>query len=216
MPANALLLYNTRIGQFINVVTGQTPKGEKPDQFRDEVAVAKTTWGAWRSRHPETKVLAPVSAEYADAPRLPIRPTWPLPRKAGESAPVQPVSVLVIRAKQAFALRSEQVTTAPLNLTAHETPLLVFRDPGTGEIRAFERRIDDLRPQFRPIKDKKRKKADFVDADTNAGWDVNGRVVDGPPEMRGKRLAPVLVEDGLYWEVMKHWVPSMELISGVP
>jgi hypothetical protein len=215
-PANAMLLYNTRIGQFINVVTGQTPKGDRPDQFRDEVAVTKTTWGAWRSRHPEAKVLTPVSADYTEAPRSPIRPTYPMPRKPGEPALAQPLSVAVIHTKQPVALRGEQITLAPLNLTAHETPLLVFRDPATGEIRAFERRIDDLRPRFHANTDKARKKAAFVDADTTAGWDLGGRVVDGPPGMRGKRLTPVAVEDGLYWEVLKHWEPSMQLIRGVP
>jgi len=31
MPANALLVYNARIGQFINGLTGLTPKGDRPD-----------------------------------------------------------------------------------------------------------------------------------------------------------------------------------------
>ena len=33
MPANTLLVYNARIGQFINGVTGKTPAGQKPDGF---------------------------------------------------------------------------------------------------------------------------------------------------------------------------------------
>jgi hypothetical protein len=35
--------------------------------------------------------------------------------------------------------------------------------------------------------------------------------VDAKKEFRGKRLAPVVVEDGLYWGVMKHWYPKLEL-----
>src|SRR5205085_2615341 len=39
MPADALLVYNSRIGQFINGFTGQTLKNERPEGFRMAIEV---------------------------------------------------------------------------------------------------------------------------------------------------------------------------------
>ena len=210
MPANALLLYNTRIGQFINALTGRTPEGERPDGFREEVAVTKTTWRQWRARHADTKVLAPTAKTYAAAPRGPLVPAYPLPPGASD-APAG-VRVAVVWAQPPIALRTEQVTAAPLNVGNANGPLLAFRD-ADGSVRAFERRVDDLRPKFRPNADPKRKNAAFVDADIGAGWNTTGVAVDGPAEFRGKRLKPVLVEDGLDFRLMKVWYPELQIVA---
>ena len=47
-----------------------------------------------------------------------------------------------------------------------------------------------------------------------AGWDRNGVAVDGPQEMRGKRLTRLVVEDGLSSRVMRYWFPGMRIVSG--
>jgi hypothetical protein len=51
----------------------------------------------------------------------------------------------------------------------------------------------------------------FIDTDTNSGWSTTGVAVEGKKEFRGKRLAPVPVEDELYWGVMKYWYPELQL-----
>ena len=35
--------------------------------------------------------------------------------------------------------------------------------------------------------------------------------IEAKKEFRGKRLAPVIVEDELYWGVMKFWYPELQL-----
>jgi hypothetical protein len=207
-PANALLLYNSRLGQFINALTGHTPEGGKPDGFRDVVATSKTTWKQWRTRHPDTKVFVPIGPDYASAPRTPIQATFPLPPEARSLPEMQ---VALIATKVPIAVKNDAITTGPLNTVADDTPLLVFRDGADGSVRVFDRRIDDLRPQFRLNTDPKRPKAIFVDADTGAGWNAAGVVVDGPPEMKGKRLAPIPAEDALDWRVLKSGYPSLQL-----
>jgi hypothetical protein len=211
MPANALLVYNKRLGQFINALTGLTPAGGKPNGFKDVVPATKTTWKAWRTRHPETKVMMPLRPEDKSAPRGPITPAFPLPPMKDESD----VQVMVLGSQAPLAMPSTSLKTTPLNLTADDTPVLLFRDPVDGTPRAFARRVEDLRPRFRLNTDrKKRPKAVFVDDDTGAGWDANGVAVDGPPEFRGKRLARVLVEDGLSSRVMRHWYPNLKVVTG--
>jgi hypothetical protein len=104
-----------------------------------------------------------------------------------------------------------------MNLTGGDAPVMLFRDASDGLPRAFARKVDDLRPHFRAVTARDRKnhpKAAFLDADTGAGWDRNGVAVDGPQEMRGKRLPRLVVEDGLSSRVMRYWFPGMRNVSG--
>jgi hypothetical protein len=199
-PANALLVYNGRIGQFINGVTARTPGGEKPDGFGDPLrTVTKTTWRKWRARHPDTRVLLPVGRNYATAPRQPIRPTHPLPAPY-DAAPGD--RQVVVGVRQPLAIPDAAVTTRPLNVSADGVPAVVFRNPDDGMLRAFERRVGDHRPRFRANVDLHRAKAVIVDEETNVGWSAQGVAVDGPAAFRGKRLAPVAVEGDLHAGVM--------------
>ena len=209
-PANALLVYNKRLGQFINGVTGRTPDGARPDGFRDAVAAVKTTWKTWRTLHPETKVLVPAGRSPAahNAPRGPILPTYPL--KPSVSELPGGVRVTLLEAKFPLVLRSEQLTAKPVN-TGSDRPILAFRDPADGSVRAFVREVEDLRPRFRANNDSKRKGVAFVDDDTGAGWNTAGAVVDGPREMRGKRLIQIPADDQLDWRVLKCWYPDLEI-----
>ena len=210
-PANALLLYDTARGQFINALTGQTPYGEKPPAFVAPVPTAKMPWAQWRALHPETVVMVPTGRLAARAPRQPLAPSCPMP-KVDPLGP-RDVEVVVVGTKSPAAVAARELAAAPVNLTADASPVLTFRDPRTQVVRAYSRKVDDLAPRFRLNRDAARagRGAVFVDADTDSGWDAEGVAVDAKKEFRGKRLAPVVVEDGLYWGVMKHWYPKLEL-----
>jgi hypothetical protein len=215
MPANALLVYNRRNGQFINGVTGLTPKGTPPDGFKDAVPVAKATWKDWLAAHPDTKVLVPLGDLSSEVPRIPIQPTLPMPPGADEKDFT--IAVVTGAGIKPVAVESRSITAVPMNLTGEDAPVLLFRDPKDNLPRAFARKVDDLRPHFRAVTERDRKrhpKAAFLDADTGAGWDRNGVMVDGPQEMRGKRLPRLVVEDGLSSRVMRYWFPGMRIVSG--
>ena len=203
MPGNALLLYNGRLGQFINGATGRTPHGEKADEVGEPLTnVTKTTWRAWRERHPETKVLLPVGRGYATAPRGPIRPAYPLPPAYAATPGTGHVLVGV---RQPVAFPGEGVTADPLNVTADGVPAVVFRDPADGTIRAFQRRLGDHVLELRPAaRGGRRGKALFVDDETKVGVNAAGVAVEGPAGLRGKRLARVPVDDQLHFGVMMY------------
>jgi hypothetical protein len=208
-PANALLVYNARLGQFINGFTGLTTDWKRPEGFRDTVPTVKTTWKAWRASFPESKVLK--TATTSDV-RAPIVPTFPLPR-AVDTDPADK-QIALIGSPAFVAIASTSITAKPLNVSMDGVPVLVFRDPAdTDVVRAFDRRVDDLRPKFRLNTNiKKHPKATFIDEDTNSGWDAKGVVVDGPQEMHGKRLKSVPVEDRLPLRVMKYWYPNLKVL----
>jgi len=213
VPANALLLYNGRVGQFVNGLTGLTPTGAKPTGFSQRVATVKTTWKAWRDLHPETKIMLPARALAANTPRTPVRPKYPMPPLDAGKLPPETWTT-VVGTTQPSAVRTNDVGVEPLNLYADRAPVLLFRDGSDGPAKAFSRQLDaDTTPRFELVKKPKKPGARYVDRDTESGWDVNGVAIYGPPDYKGKHLAAVPVEDDLYWGVMKFWYPGLEYVE---
>jgi hypothetical protein len=56
-PARALLLYDSRRGQFISAAAGLTPSGETPATVFGVVKTVQTTWGEWRDANPRTRIM---------------------------------------------------------------------------------------------------------------------------------------------------------------
>ena len=210
-PANALLLYDTARGVFINGLTGRTSDGQKPHGFLSPVGTSKMPWWKWRVAHPDTQVMAPAGKLSAGAPRQPMRPVYPMP-KMDLKQPAE-ASVAMIGLQRPAAMLSASLSSAPVNLSADDAPVLAFRDPLTNIARAFRRKVDDLSPRFKLNRDTSRKDVLFIDTDTNSGWSAAGVAVEGKKEFRGKRLAPAPIEDELYWGVMKYWYPELQLTS---
>jgi hypothetical protein len=210
-PANAPLVYNKRWGQFVNALTGQTPDGKKPSGLRGEIATTKTTWKDWRSANPSTKVMS-VPAPFAGLPTQAVLPYYPMPK---QDLPVPATSrITLIDGEKPVALLSDAVPERPLNVDGGSTPVMVYKDPATGAVRAFDRRLEeDLRPKFEAYADPKRPGVAMVDTDTLSGWTLQGQAVDGDPKIKGKKLKPVDVEEGLYYGVMKYWYPDLTLLE---
>ena len=207
MPDNALLLYNSRLGQFINGLTGRTIDGDLPDSFHLTIPTTKTTWKRWRTMNPNGKVL--VRRTNGRAPTGPILPMGPRPMFDSATVAYDARVALVSPSTQPVALNPAAITAAPTNLVAGGVPILVYRDE-RGNARAFDRRIEmDLSPRFKPNTDRRRKNAAFIDADTDTGWSANGVAVDG--DRKGQKLTPVMVEEDVYFGVMKCWYPALQL-----
>jgi hypothetical protein len=111
-----------------------------------------------------------------------------------------------------IAVRSDLPLNTPLNLVAGQTRLLLLRDPRSGAIRAFERRVsEDLFPLFLQRKDLRQiPAAVLIDSDTQSLWTADGKAVHGP--LKGEQLREIPVDDGLYWGVMKFWYPQLALL----
>jgi hypothetical protein len=210
MPANALLVYNARLGQFINGVTGRTPKGEIPAGFKSVELTVKTTWRRWLALHPDTRVLIPM-APNLQAPARPILPGFPMPPGASPVAPDTQVALL--RQGTVAAIKDSLITTAPLNFS---DPLVVVRrGESTQSVEAFSRQIDsDLFPEFAPRHFSKFPQATMMDTDSLAPWTNDFRALDGT--LKDKRLTPVVVDDGVYYSVARFWFPGLTLAQPLP
>jgi hypothetical protein len=203
-PVDAVILYNSRLGQFINGITGLTPQGAVPTGFEKPLQTWKMSWADWKTLHPATLVMAPYEPTLAPAPTDVVAPRYAVPNSDGTRR------VCVVATTQPIALPTEAITDKPLNLTAGQTPVVLVRVNGV--VRAFRRQVqEDLRPRFYQTADAKHPAVVWTDDDTTAGWSVDGLAVEGPAGIKGTKLVPVPVEDDLDWAVEKFWMPDLVL-----
>lgn len=203
-PGDSLLLYDSRLGNFIVAATGLTPKGEKPVELVQSIPTIKATWGAWRKMEPATHLMR--GFEYTDAPAGPILPRMPDTLVDGVSTHKR---IALIPTTQPLAIDAESVTSKPINASAGPTRLLIFRD-STQRLRVFDRNVkEDLFPTFKPITNKKFADAALIDSDSNSLWTMDGKAIDGA--LKGTQMKELHAEDELYWGVMKFWYPQLTL-----
>jgi uncharacterized protein DUF3179 len=214
MPGNALLAYNSRVGQFINGVTGLTPANQKPSGFLSSIPVVKTTWSRWLAAHPATIVMAP-PMNAGDAPRRAVLPYFPMPRDAGDLEADTTIALMRPGLQgdahpMTSCVLDSDIGADPLNLS--DPPRLFLRNPLTGAVSAFSRNIDqDLVSTFSSKSFKKFPNAMMRDTDSGSAWTSDGHAIDGP--MKGKKLTPIEVEDGVYFNVAKLWFPGLKMQS---
>jgi len=217
-PANSVLIYNSRLGQFIVGVTGKTERGEVPGGFKTPMQVVKSTWAQWRTAHPQSKVMAPIATSKTPAfppPTGPIVPRFAMPDVFTGVDPK--LRVALVQTPTPAAVVADALTDAPANLTFGDEPVLLLRDGPGGAIRAYDRRIDgDLFVRLRPYRNTKKPTAAFVDDSSNSFWSRNVVAIEGGPEVKGKKLPRIPVEEDLYWGVMKYWYKDLQLYRPVP
>jgi hypothetical protein len=212
-PANSILVYNSRLGEFIVGVTGKTPDGQSPDGFHESLQVVKTTWAQWRDAFPKTHVMAPPPGNVGHgiaAPAGPILPRFPMPDVFNGLDPE--TRIAVVQTTPPAAIEADALTGAPANLTIGKEPVLLVRDGPGQSIRAFDRRIDgDFYVRLKPHHDAKKPSLIYFDPGSNSYWSHNLIALEGGPELKGKRLSRIAIDEGLYWGVMKYWYRDLQL-----
>jgi hypothetical protein len=210
-PADSLLLFDRRLGQFIVGVTGRTVKNTVPMGMGMPLATVKVPYAVWMARHPDSRVFVS-SVNDANAPSTASLPTAVLPPAL--KTPDPKTRITLVATTQPTAIIATIPANKPMNIVSGETRVLLYREPQSGWLHAYDRRVqEDLFPSFklaaRP--NKKHPEGLFVDADTQSLWSVDGKAVDGP--LKGEKLREVPVEEGLYWGVMKFWMPELKTIE---
>ncbi len=211
-PANSLLIYNSRLGQFIIGVTGKTEKGETPGGFHQPLQVTKTTWAKWLAANPKTMLMTPPLSKSAIAqgPTGAILPHFPMPDVFNGVDPQ--TRIAVVQSTPPAAIVADTLGDDPANLTFGDSPILLLRDGPGGTIRAYDRRIDtDLFVRLKPYHSTKKPLAAYIDDSSNSFWSHNIVALEGGPEVKGKKLTKIPVEEDLYWGVMKYWYRDLQL-----
>jgi len=207
MPAGATLLLNSRIGQFINAFTGLTPDGKRPAGFGPPIETARMTWKQWRTRHPQTRVLAVALAEGGVA--APVL-KWPEPVEGWATPPEQRVTLL--GATQPLALRPADVRKGDVvNISVAGNHVLLMRDM-SGRLRAFDRTVKgDLFPRFMRKSVARRPEIGLFDPETRSLWTMEGKCVEG--FALDEQLKPIRVEEEILWGSAKVFYPQAEIIT---
>jgi len=214
MPANGLLLYNNKYGQFIYGVTGRTRNGDTPAGFARSVPMTKATWKQWHSAHPTTIVMTPAGP----LDQLPVRalePYFKLPttRPTGVLRAAGTSRVALVGDADVVAIDPALLNSRVTNASDASLKLLIIKDAAGPGVRVFERRVrDDLFPNFRPHTDRKNPAVALVDSDSNSLWTLDARCVAG--ELKGERLRPVPVDEDVPLDVMRFWYPNLRVLGG--
>jgi hypothetical protein len=210
-PNDALIVFNSRLGQFINGVTGKTTDGSVPVGFLQPLTPTKTSWAHWISRHPKTvQVMLPPTNAWQNSPNQPVAPAYAAAGDRGSLPDDR--RVCLVATTQPVAVPSEMVTDRPLNLVSGRTSILLVRLNGV--VRAFNRQLPlDLVPRFEPTTDPKHPSVAWIDSDTGSEWSIGGQALEGPKEMINTRLAPLPVEDDVYLGVMQIWYPTLHMAT---
>jgi hypothetical protein len=217
MPANALLVYNSRYGEFINGVTGRTRGGKVPTSFGREIEARTVQWGQWRTSHPNTKVV--LTADPTAGPTTPLLARYPLPGNPPHA------SAILLSTTRPTALIPTDLSDRPANLAMDGQPTLAFRDPATGEPRAFSRIIptgEELRfappaaPNATDSPNAPTKPVGFMaELATGWPWSAGGTLLElkpeanGKPDWKGLRLTPIPAVEGPNLAVLKFWIPDL-------
>ncbi len=208
-PADSVLLFDSRLGQFIVGVTGRTVRGERPVGFGEPLPVEKMPLGEWVRKHPDTLVMkSPAGA----GPAGPVLPRLQFPPVAGGLR--GDTRIALLSTPEPCAVLSDMPIDEPLDVEGGGTSILLMREPASGTLRAFDRHLkEDLFLTFRLMMHPPRKHPDWamVDAESESHWTLDGKALDGP--LKGARLHEIAVDDGLYWGVMKFWMPKLELVE---
>jgi hypothetical protein len=205
-PANGLIIYNSRYGQFINGMTGLTEKGTKPTDVGAPIATEKMPWGTWHTLHPHTKVLLPGGPKGLTQP---LAPAFSMPKRIA-TEPRELVTV--IATTQPVAVVESGLPVDPVILDAGETKVLLLPAAVAGVPTAFDRQVkDDLFPTFSLADAKPGAARQLIDSDSRSLWTLTGRAIAGP--LKGERLRPIDVESGLNFQVMKFWFPDLKIVQ---
>jgi len=219
MPANTLLVYNARVGQFINGFTGKMLDGEKPSGVIETIPTLKTTWKNWKMLHPATQVMQPSLPAQAMQPtfpayhNLPTRPVLPMYPMPPSTRPSESTVALLSgeNSVNPLAIDDEDMSPEPATVPAGEQTLLLLRQPD-GMLKAFSRLVPpDYYLIFRQKTDSKFPAAILLDTNTASLWNAEGVAIDGP--LKGTRLKAVDIDDGVYLRVAQFWYPHLTLVE---
>ena len=152
-PANALLLYNSRNGEFINALTGQTTRHERPTGFTDgqQLFTEKLPWKEWKARH-QPHAAAPGKTvddliRVLDRVGSPIEGPYPadsahLPDAASQVGSARRHAwALAGLIEQPILIEPDQLPLVENTAKVDGVPLVIIHDSDDFSFRVFDRQI---------------------------------------------------------------------------
>lgn len=204
---NVLVMYDRQTGSLWSQLLGEAVEGEFKGTSLEFFPSWQTTWGEWKTRHPDT--LALVKGYKGD--RDPYESYYTTDRAGvlGEDHPDTRLRrkefvVGVALGDEAVAYPWSELSLEPVvnDVVAGSPVLVVFgKDTATGVV--FDRELDGQSLTF-SLADAE--SLALTDAESGSTWDgLAGRATDGP--LTGKQLARVKSTNS-FWFGWKDWYPE--------
>jgi hypothetical protein len=201
----SLTMYDDKTRSWWSQLFGEALKGDMKGQKLTKIPSAMTTWGKWKSLHPETTVYVKTSIPYN---RRFTQDTFGKIADSGEG-PVMPKDIAFgveghVEAK-AYLLR-RLAKNRLRNDTLENRPILVYLSEDHATARIFVREVDGKALTFEQID------ADRIkDHETGSIWDpISGGALEGP--LAGKSMDQ-LSTTFVLWDVWKRYRPDTELVG---
>ena len=181
-------------------ILGEAKAGELQGEHLDRLSSVMTDWSTWKSTHPDTTVaLLPRTANQY--------------RREFYGDPAQFV-LGISRGAAAKAWSYDQLAQVPVvNDSVQEVPIVIFYEPSSATVVAYERTLDDHELTFQHNDD------GYQDAQTGSRWNrMTGKAISGPLSERQLKPAVGVVSLRRTWEVFcpesDYWQPP-SLGSGI-
>jgi hypothetical protein len=211
---NALIMFDYETKSLWPIMMNRSVRGKMAGAELEVIPVArKTTWGAWKKAHPETKVLSVDGREHRPhnvyARRFArgqagVRPIENVDRRL--KALDRVIGVTLAGSHRAYPI--EKIKTAGvIQEEVGEVPLVIGADLATGALGAFDRRLGDEVIRFLPAIE-----GDRLEDEGGSLWDIqSGVALEGP--RKGKKLAPLPVRD-VFWFIWADYHPETTIFEG--
>jgi hypothetical protein len=203
------VIYDRKSGSLWMHYTGECFHGKHAGRRLKELGTVRhATWGAWRSDHPDTDVMAEdpkFSAKYfarsdsrSGDPSFP--PEFPLTIQTRDARLPFEMLLLGVRVsdrERAYPFIRLAKTAGVVEETIGDLPITVWFDATQRSAAAFDARLDGKTLHFIRIADAV--PARFRDRETGSLWNLEGLAVGGPSA--GRRLArpPQLLTEWYGW-----------------
>ncbi len=210
-----LVMYDRATDSLWSQILARAIRGPETGTRLTLVPSTLTTWGAWRSDYPDTRVLLPPPAsttvepppDYGSGPvghgqhgRVGVG----VPSEYRESDDRLPATTLVVGVAHDGVARAypfDRVrSTGVINDRVGGLPVVVAAGPTP---HAYDRRVDGEVLTFAPAADGRMRAG-------GSTWSVaTGRALDGPHE--GRRLRPATGVSSLFWFAWSEFNPDTEV-----
>lgn len=212
---NALIMFDYETRSLWPVMMNRSVKGEmKGTRLQELPVVSKTTWGAWKAAHPETKVLSVEGVVYEEKNVYAER----FAEGKGAVRPIENEDDRLKELRRVIGVFGEGAWKAyPLDVLQEavviadrvgETPVVLAARPGSEAVGVFDRRLvgeGGAELEFTGVKEGR-----LVDG-SGTSWDlVTGAGVGG--EHDGKTLTFVPAKN-VFWYIWADYYPETDVYA---
>ncbi len=185
-----LVMYDRQTNSMYPQILGIGISGPNRGIELEQIPVATTTWGRWRTLHPDSMLLSQQTGYFRNYSVYPYgdydsnnRVFFPVAYQSSKFGPKELVIGTRIRGESLAVVKHELRSRVAVNLTLGEEPMVALYDSALDHVRLFSRIINGVTYTFTYDE------SGIVDVETSTTWEPTGRALNG--DLAGTELRHV-------------------------